>query len=373
MPKVLIVFPVSEVGGGETVMLNLIRFRERPDLDYSALIVSDEDGPLTDSLTALSVPHIRIRRGRMRNPLSFIRATRAARRVIWRIRPDVVLTNSSQGFLYARWAAGHRVPSALYFMSVPDEKRLSPLDALARGTPPDKVFAASNAIKDALERRGVRQVATVYHGAPEPVATSDGRQAVNRRLDELGVPQNARIVLLPGRLQRWKGQLAFVRAFAPIATVFPDAHGVILGGALFGQEEDFKAELEREIHRINLDTRLHLAGHDVMAPWLERASCVVHASIAPDAFPNVCIEALAAHRPLITNAECGVAEILTAGSDAWVVPPRDVEALSAAIRDVLSDPARAARTAESGYRQYAAHCTPSHMVGAIESELCALS
>jgi glycosyltransferase involved in cell wall biosynthesis len=373
VPKVLIVFPVSEVGGGENVMLNLIRFRERRDLDYSALIVCDADGPLNDRLTALGVPHVRIRRGRMRNPLSLIRATRAARHAIRRIRPDVLLTNSSQGFLYARWAAGHRVPSALYFMSVPDDERLSLLDALARRSPPHKVFAASNAIKDALEKRGVRHVTRVYHGAPEPVATSDGREAVNRRLNELGIPRDARIVLLPGRLQRWKGQLAFVRAFAPIAGTFPDAHGVILGGALFGQEADFKEELDTEIGRLNLETRLHLAGHDVIAPWLERATCVVHSSLAPDAFPNVCIEALAARRPLITNTECGVAEILTPGADAWVVPPRDVDALSAAIRDVLSDSARAARTAESGYRQYAAHCTPSHMVRAIESELCALS
>ena len=329
MPKVLIVFPVSEVGGGENVLLNLVRFRERHDLDYTALIVSDSDGPLNDSLTALAVPHIRVPRGRMRNPVSLIKAVGAVRQAILRMRPDAILANSSQGFLYARWAGGRRVPSALYFMSVPGAGRFSPLDALAWQTPPHKVIAASNAIKNALEKRGVRNVSTVYHGAPEPAATPDGRAAVARRLDELGIPQEARIVLLPGRLQRWKGQLAFVRAFEPIAGAFPDAHGVVLGGALFGREEGFKQEIEAEIRRLGLAERLHLAGHDAIAPWLERAVSVVHASLTPDAFPNVCIEALAARRPLITNTECGVAEILTAGTDAWVVPPRDVDALSA--------------------------------------------
>jgi glycosyltransferase involved in cell wall biosynthesis len=98
----------------------------------------------------------------------------------------------------------------------------------------------------------------------------------------------------------------------------------------------------------------------------------VHASNTPDAFPNVCIEALAARRPLITNTECGVAEILTTGLDAWVVPPRDVKALSAAIRDVLSDPGRAARVADAGFQRYHVCCRPSHMVQPIERALCAL-
>jgi glycosyltransferase involved in cell wall biosynthesis len=288
------------------------------------------------------------------------------------VRPDVLLANSSQGFLYARWAAGRRVPAALYFMSVPDDGSFAPLDGLVGRTPPNKIFAASNVIKRALERRGMSNVLTVYHGAPEPIATPDGRATIAQRLKELRIPEDARLVLLPGRLQRWKGQLAFVRAFAAVAEAFPVAHGVILGGALFGREQDFKEELEREIRRLHLERRVHLAGHDAIAPWLERAACVVHASIVPDAFPNVCIEALAARRPLVTNSECGIAEILTAGEDAWVVPPRNIDALSAAIRDVLSDPARAGHTAESGYRQYAAHCTPSHMVRPIERELCAL-
>jgi glycosyltransferase involved in cell wall biosynthesis len=372
VPRVLVVFPVSEVGGGENVMLNLIRFRERHDLDYAALIVSDSAGPLNEKLTALGVPHSRVPRGRMRQPLSLIKAIGAVRQDIRRVRPDVLLANSSQGFLYARWAAGRRVPAALYFMSVPAESRFAPLDALVRRTPPNKIFAASNVIKRALEQRNMANVLTVYHGAPEPIATPDGRATMAQRLKDLGIPEDARIVLLPGRLQRWKGQLAFVRAFAPVAQAIPTAHGVILGGALFGREQDFKEELEREIRRLHLEKRVHLAGHHAIAPWLERAACVVHASLMPDAFPNVCIEALAARRPLVTNSDCGIAEILTAGEDAWVVPPRNVDVLSGAIRDVLSDPVRAGHIADSGYRQYAAHCTPLHMVRPIESELCAL-
>lgn len=372
MPKVLLVFPVSEIGGGENVLLNLVRFRERADIDYSALILSDVDGPLRGALTELGVPHVTIPRGRMRRPLALVRALRAARKEISRAGSDVLLSNSSQGYLYARWASAGRVAGALYFMSVPAHGTAPALDAAVWRMPPDRIFAASETIKRALEQRGMTNVCTVYHGVPEPSTTPEQRHQLAGRLGTMGIPPDARIVLMPGRLQRWKGQLAFVRAFAPVAAAHSGVHGVILGGALFGRENEFTHELAAEICRLRLETRVHLAGHDAIAPWLERASCVVHASQAPDAFPNVCIEALAAHRPLITNTECGVAEILTHGRDAWVVRPRDDEALSRAMCDVLNDPHGAERIAEAGYETYTRRCTPSHMVRPIEAALCAL-
>jgi len=92
----------------------------------------------------------------MANPFG-LRSTLAAIRVeIDRVRPDVILANSSQGYLYARWATGSRQPIALYFMSVPDAVlwRNGILEILARWSPPDALFAASKAIQRGLEAAG---------------------------------------------------------------------------------------------------------------------------------------------------------------------------------------------------------------------------
>ena len=178
---------------------------------------------------------------------------------------------------------------------------------------------------------------------------------------------------MPGRLQRWKGQLVFVRAFAEVARAYPHAHGICLGGTLFGREAGFRDELLSEIQRLGLETRIHLPGQEPIAPWLQRAACVVHASIQPDAFPNVCIEALASRRALITNTACGVAEILVHGRDAWVVGPDDAGALGRAISEALGDARLATRIAEAGYLRYTEHCTPPQMVRPIESKLSALA
>jgi glycosyltransferase involved in cell wall biosynthesis len=375
VPKVLLVSPVGDIGGGEVVLLNLVRFRERQDLEYAALIISDSGGPLAAAFDECGVPSARVARGRMANPFGLRSTLAAIRGEIDRLKPDVVLANSSQGYLYARWAAGSRQPTALYFMSVPDAVlwRNGILEILARWSPPDALLAASAAIQRGLEGCGFREVSMVHHGVPEPVARPGERAAVDARLGKMGVSPRAPMVLMPGRLQRWKGQMVFVRAFAEVARACPDAHGVCLGDALFGRETGFRDELHAEIRRLGLEGRMHLPGQDAIAPWLERAACVIHASTQPDAFPNVCIEALASRRPLITNTACGVAEILIAGRDAWVVPPSDEAALSGAIIDALRDRRRAAAVAEAGYRAYQEHCTPSHMVRPIERVLVDLA
>lgn len=369
--NVLLISPVNEVGGGEIVLLNLVRYRERRDINYRALIISDADGPLAGKFAEAGVPNSRVARGRMANPFALMSTRSKIREEIDRERPDVILANSSQGFLYARWATGGRIPIALYFMSVPQPAlwRNNPLDVLLRLTPPTALFAASHAIRRVLEACGFGSVSTVYHGAPAPIALPEEQTALGRRLETMGVPAGAPVVLMPGRLQPWKGQLVFVRAFAEVAGAFPNAHGVCLGGTLFGRDAGFHDELQSEIRRLGLEGRVHLPGHDAIAPWLQRASCVVHASLQPDAFPNVCIEALASHRALITNTACGVAEILTPGRDAWVVSPGDPAALAGAIKEVLGDGERAARMSEGGYLRYVENCTPQKMVQPIELRL----
>jgi glycosyltransferase involved in cell wall biosynthesis len=96
---------------------------------------------------------------------------------------------------------------------------------------------------------------------------------------------------------------------------------------------------------------------------------VVHASLTADAFPNVCIEALASKRALVTNNLAGTSEILENGRDAVVVPAGDAAALANAICDLLDNPTRREQLAEDGYRTYLRTCTPEHMVDAIESDL----
>jgi glycosyltransferase involved in cell wall biosynthesis len=72
----------------------------------------------------------------------------------------------------------------------------------------------------------------------------------------------------------------------------------------------------------------------------------VAASVLPEPFGNVIVEAMARGLPVVAPAEGGPAEILTDGVDGVLVPPRDPAAIAAAILGLLESPATAAALAD---------------------------
>lgn len=375
MIRVLQIFPVSEIGGAEAVLMNIIRYRECHDIEYQAVLVADEDGPLGDALTRLEVSWQRVTRGRMRSPRALLRACLGLRQAVRNARADVLLTNSSQGFLYARLATmGMNVPVVIYYMFHPNISlfKNSMLDVLMALFRPSATFTASKAIARIVKDWGLPNVQAVYHGTPVQEVQPSQMEKVKEALEQYGISAGDPLILLPGRLQPWKGQHILIAAMPSVLQKYPNAHAVLLGGTLFGQSLVYPAELQRQIAHLGLTERVHLVGHQPIRAWLERASVVVHASIEPDPFPNVCIEALAANRPVITNTISGTSEILLNGADALVVEPNNPAAVAAVIIKVLSDPDLAAQITEVTHHRYLSMCTPSHMVQPIETTLMRL-
>ena len=73
------------------------------------------------------------------------------------------------------------------------------------------------------------------------------------------------------------------------------------------------------------------------------AADVVALSSAWENFPHALVESLAAGTPVVATEVGGVPEIVRDGENGLLVPPGDPEALAAAIRRLIADPALAAR------------------------------
>ncbi len=373
--RVLHIFPVSDIGGAENVSLNLMRYRERADIEHQAVLVTDEAGQLGEELARMGVPWTQAPRGRMRYPMALWRACLAVRHVVLNSMADLLLANSPQGFLYARMATiGLGRPVALYYMSVPRPHlwENNVLDMLMVLTRPAFVFTASRKIGQIVAGWGVPNVLSVHHGTAQQPLIPGALEQVHLSLAQYGVAPEDPIVVLPGRLQPWKGQHVLIAAWVEVLRFFPRAHAVLLGGSLFGLSHDYPQRLRQQITDLGLAERVHLVGHQSVRGWFARAAAVVHASIEPDPFPNVCIETLAARRPLITNTLSGTCEILNDKVNGLIVAANDPAALAMAIINVLSDPAWAERLAEAGFQLYQAACTPSHMVRPVEATLSGL-
>ena len=171
------------------------------------------------------------------------------------------------------------------------------------------------------------------------------------------LPDGAQTVLLPGRLTRWKGQLVFIEALARLAR--PDVNAVILGAGDAG----YRRELEKAIAASGSGTTFRFVDDcaDMAAAYM-LADVVVSASVQPEGFGRVIIEAQAMGRPVIATAHGGAQETITPGDTGWLVPPGDAAALAAALKQVLDqDPAARLAMSRREIAHVRAHFTSSLM------------
>lgn len=205
---------------------------------------------------------------------------------------------------------------------------------MARG---DRVIAISRFIAGVVrDRHGVGEdrLRIIPRGVDEhrfdPAAVAPDRVAALRAA--WGVVPGRPVVMLPGRVTRWKGQGVLVEAMARLPG---DAQALLVGDA--GGKAGFREELQARIAALGLGGRVRLVGHaaDVPAALL-LADVVVHASTDAEAFGRTVIEAQAMERCVIASDLGGPTETVEEDASGWRVPPGDPVALAAAIARVLA-------------------------------------
>jgi len=140
------------------------------------------------------------------------------------------------------------------------------------------------------------------------------------------------VVMLPGRLTRWKGQTVFIEAIAQLKR--RDLRCLLVGGDQ-GRHE-FRTELENLVESHNLGEVVRIVDNcrDMPAAYM-LTDVVVSASTDPEAFGRVVIEAQALGRPVIATDHGGAKETVIENETGWLVPPGDPGALAVAIERAI--------------------------------------
>ncbi|WP_369824483.1 glycosyltransferase [Cellulosimicrobium sp. CUA-896] len=233
--------------------------------------------------------------------------------------------------------------------------------ALAR-VAPAAVVANSRATAATLPVRA----RVAYPGfAPEqaqdlPAAVPDRGVPDRGAPDRDGPGTGAPVVVMVGRLSPTKGQLEVVRAMPAVRAAVPGARLRIVGEPAFGAQ-DYARRVREEVSALGLEDAVDLVGFvpDTRAD-LDRAAVCVHASPVPEPFGQVVVEAMVRGVPVVATRAGGVEEILTDESDesdetgeplGLLVAPGDVDAIAAAVRDVLTEPEAARARADRRARR----------------------
>jgi glycosyltransferase involved in cell wall biosynthesis len=169
----------------------------------------------------------------------------------------------------------------------------------------------------------------------DPAGVASERAALLRAM--WGVRDDDTVILLPGRLTRWKGQTVFIDALAQLQREGRLA-GVraLLAGDPQGRT-DYVSELRKAIVDAGLRDIVVIPGHtgDMPAAYLA-SDIVVSASTDPEAFGRVSAEASAMARPVIATNHGGSRETVLPGTSGLLVPPGDAKALANALAQLLS-------------------------------------
>ncbi|HUC62532.1 MAG TPA: glycosyltransferase family 4 protein [Alphaproteobacteria bacterium] len=175
-----------------------------------------------------------------------------------------------------------------------------------------------------------------------------------------GVP----VVMLPGRLTRWKGQRVLIEALAKLGR--GDLRCVLVGSDQ--GRTGYRRALERRIAALKLGSVVQLVGHcaDMPAAYM-LSDVVVSASTDPEAFGRVAVEAQAMGRLVIATDHGGARETVVAGETGWLVPPGDADALAKALQEALElavDLGKRAQMAARAIQNVRAHFSKEAMCAA---------
>lgn len=150
----------------------------------------------------------------------------------------------------------------------------------------------------------------------------------------LGVPDKTVIGIL-ATLRDWKGHDYLLDALVVLRQRFPDLYLLVVG------DGPRRAHLEKRVDELGLRDIVRFAGNqDNVEQWLATIDIFALPSYGEEGVPQAIMQAMACGLPVISTRVGAIPEAVVADQTGLLIPKRDSAALTAAIADLLQEPAK---------------------------------
>ncbi len=359
--RVLQVVGDLDVGGGQEVVRTLARYLT--EVDCSPVVVTLKDGPLRADLEESGIT-VEVLQGRTHSLAALPSAIRelwqlrkALAAVVARHRSEVIQTHLLRAldFLVLTLRAEPGVRRVFWtFHNARLDLRPDQLSAHAWLLKPKRVvyrllyFVAGRSVDGfiavsedvaAAVRRDFHPPRRRIFTIPNGVDTERYGQLIDRTSvrERVGIPGDARVVIVVAKLMEQKGHVFLLRALPPILERYPDLHVLLVG------DGPLRSSLTASIAELRDAARVHLVGNRRDVSDLLAASDLFVLPSLWEGLPMALLEAMASGLPPVVSRVSGAAEVVVDGESGLLVPAADVERLCAAIGVLLEDPDRARR------------------------------
>ena len=360
MPRFSVTQVISSGGlyGAERVMLELAVYMASRGWNSSAIILDSPGAADVASEGKLAGLPIEIVGG---SPLSL--ATKI-RRYVQRngvhvvhshgYRPDVCLALARLGPDVLRVATCHtwyRESWKLKLYEFMDKAALHSFD---------KVVAVSPELEQEILSSGVAssKVSYIHNGMDFDQAGERDRIAIR---SAFGLHDGEAMFLRVGRLAAAKGNDVLLDALSALHSDSP-------WKLVFAGDGEERERLEAHARAKHLEDRVVFAGFRTDIRSLLAAADLFVIPSLKEGLPMVLLEAMACRCPIVTTNVGAIPDVISDRKTGLLVPPNNAMALSAAIGELLSDPALGRSLSANAYQRYA----DSHSRNAMGDQYLAL-
>lgn len=202
----------------------------------------------------------------------------------------------------------------------------------------DKIVAISNYVKEEIiniYKIKSDKITVINRGIDTNFLNSviDNENFFIKFLAEKNINTNKKIVLFPGRLTSWKGQLEFLKIIE-----FFKADSIIFYFAGDNKNRSYEKKLIKEIEIKNLNNNCMILGHlkkDELKMMYQCADIIISAPLRPEGFGRVVSEALSMKKIILAYNFGGAKDQLKDLDDLYRVKPLDHDEMKFKISTVL--------------------------------------
>jgi glycosyltransferase involved in cell wall biosynthesis len=335
--KALLVSPVGEHGGGEQVLLSLLK--HLPACGVEPVLVCLRPGPLVTRAQQQDARVYVFRDHRMRDLHRVWQGVGWLRGIICRERADVIHSNLT-AHLYGSLAAKlARVPELWHLHDYP--YTVDNVLRLQLRQPGDFTLFTTEKVRSGFPGLHGRPHAVVAPTCTEPdmLRAYPPRPDVRARYGLGAGP----LFLTVARLQEHKGHQHLIEAVPRVAERYPDAQFALVGKASDTAQERYQDTLRARCRALGIQERVHFTGYvpeaDLVALYRE-AAALVHPATS-EGFGLTLLDAMALGTPVIAARADGPAALLRHETTGLLVPVADPPALAQMMLRLLDDNALA--------------------------------
>lgn len=359
--RVLHVIDSLNLGGAQSVMINLLRYADRSQFEFEVATMSGR-GVYWDRVKALGVPV---------RALSFSRLVPVyVPSMIWmclKRRYDIVHThligaNAIAKPLAALCGVKIRINHDHCNDKASDPRRWIALADEISNHLSTHVIAVSQSTHDYLvghEHMPPDRVTTIHNGVDLDVFRPRREQRAAAR-QRLGLPADAFIVAGIGRLSYQKNFSLFIQVAAAVAAQRPSAYFVIAGT---GPEEQ---QLRDHAARLGIEQRLRFLGYVGDMPEFYPAVDAMLLTSRYEGLPITILEAMATGTTIVSSMLDGVAEIMRDEEDGALVPSSDVDGFVRRLCELIDRPDIAARRSAAALEKVRTDLSAQSVARAVE-------